>query len=310
MAKNSLKKFIAGAMAAVLTVAGVVSGQFATDAKAATKYVLNPSEMTAQEFTANATAGTDNYFTIEAQGTDGNVTIDSNKKSATIGGVEMNFTQRLKMNGTAKADYRNVTFTTSGAATITVACMSGSSTADRTLGLYDAEFNQIGTVDAPTSITVSTLEVTAAGTYSLGSTKSGVNIYYIEVSEGGSSSAPSGDTVDVADMMVQYKAEPDGQYTLRTVYKVAAADIANYDSVGVKISKDNSSEYSFGTSVFASVTANGSAVEAGTGYYFVVNEITNVPADANFTVEAYAVVGGVQTALTASGAINMSTIIQ
>ncbi len=309
MAKNSLKKFIAGAMAAVLTVAGVVSGQFATDAKAATKYVLNPSEMTAQTFSANATAGTDNYFTIEAN-TDNTVVIDGNSKSATIGGVAMDFTQRLKMGGTAKADYRNVTFTTSGAATITVACMSSSSSADRTLGLYDADFNQIGAADAPATLAVSTIEVTAAGTYSLGSTKSGVNIYYIEVSEGGSSSAPSGDTVDVADMMVQYKAEPDGQYTLRTVYKVAAADIANYDSVGVKISKDNSSEYSFGTSVFASVTANGSAVEAGAGYYFVVNEITNVPADANFTVEAYAVVGGVQTALTASGAINMSTIIQ
>ena len=73
---------------------------------------------------------------------------------------------------------RYVSFTVDGACRITVAVRSSGADV-RTLLLVDASGNNCGSYEAGTSLTVSTLDVTEAGTYSVGSAGSGIYIYMI-----------------------------------------------------------------------------------------------------------------------------------
>lgn len=149
-------------------------------------YVVNASELDKADLTAN-TVLVEGVISILAKDdmkneTDyaSHVTIDGNNKSAD--GFE--FTQRIKLNGTAKADCRVIKFELTGAATIEVYAMSGSSSSDRTLQLYDASFTAIegqGQTALGASLSKLTYEVSEAGTYLLGSASSGINIYYIKV---------------------------------------------------------------------------------------------------------------------------------
>ena len=75
---------------------------------------------------------------------------------------------------------------TTGAAKITVYAISSSSSATRILQiatLVDSELNQLSVSDTVYGDAVTKVEFTveAAGTYYIGSTDSGVNVYYIEV---------------------------------------------------------------------------------------------------------------------------------
>ncbi len=142
--------------------------------------VLNVSELTATTLVENTAFGA---FTAMANA-DKSITIDANKK---VGDNGMEFTQRLKFGGTGDATARNITFTTAGAAKVTVYAMSSSSGEDRTLVCMTADGatevgNGVAVAAAPeTGIPAIVINVPAAGTYYLASAKSGINIYYIVI---------------------------------------------------------------------------------------------------------------------------------
>jgi len=139
-----------------------------------TDAVLNASDLTAGDITAETTLGA---FTINATSSK-SVTIDSNKKSID----EFSFTQRIKLGGTGTVEYRNIEYTATDAATLTVYAMSGSSSADRALVLANAEGTVVATNTAlGASISKLTYEIPSAGTYYLYSADSGINVYYVSV---------------------------------------------------------------------------------------------------------------------------------
>ena len=157
-------------------------------AEAAENKVLNVSELTAGDVTEITSFGD---FTVSANA-EKKVTIDENQK---VGDNGIEFTQRLKLGGSGSMEYRNVFFTTNGAATITVYAMSGSSSEDRPLLLMSADGTELarqmalGVAGEGGIITALTYEVDAAGTYYLWSEKSGINVYYIEIAEKAAASA-------------------------------------------------------------------------------------------------------------------------
>lgn len=139
---------------------------------------LNASTLEVGDITEETTFGT---FTIKATA-EKKVTIDENSKSHD--GVD--YTQRIKLGGSGTADYRNITFSTEGACTITVIALSSSSGEDRELALFAADGTQIATgvaQGAPTDAKVSviTYTITEAGTFYIASLSGGINIYSIVV---------------------------------------------------------------------------------------------------------------------------------
>ncbi|MDO5293709.1 MAG: fibronectin type III domain-containing protein [bacterium] len=139
--------------------------------------VLNASELElSPELTEEATFG---KFTLTK-----GIVVDGNVKS---GEDNLAFTQRIKLGGTGSIDSRSVCFDTTGPATVTIYCLSGSSTADRKLTVYDAKTGQeVGSVDAlgkENPITKRTVRVEAAGSYYVASPDSSVNIYYMAVEQ-------------------------------------------------------------------------------------------------------------------------------
>jgi hypothetical protein len=83
------------------------------------------------------------------------------------------------MGGSAKfGTSRYVYFTVDGPCTVTIAVQSSGSDA-RTLSLVDSSNSVIGSYEAGTSVTVSSIDITQAGTYSVGSAGNGMYIYMI-----------------------------------------------------------------------------------------------------------------------------------
>lgn len=193
--KSKTKKLLSSVLTFALSICMMLPamGGITLVAEAAENKVLNVSELTAGDITEITSFGD---FTVSAN-EEKKVTIDGNKK---VGDNGIEFTQRLKLNGSGSLEYRNVFFTTEGAATITVYAMSGSSSEDRPLLLMSADGTELarelalGVAGDGGVITAITYEVDAAGTYYLWSEKSSINFYYIEVAEktaGGTAAAPS-----------------------------------------------------------------------------------------------------------------------
>ena len=147
-----------------------------------------PSELTDVEFnvndleigdiTANTNLTDDGKISVAATAEKA-VTVDANDK--TYGGID--FTRRLKLNGKGSDTERSVKLLVEGDATIKVYALSGSSSEDRSLNLYDSEFKSLITdqiaAGKPTDADLSELTYSvSAGTYYLASDKA-VNIYYI-----------------------------------------------------------------------------------------------------------------------------------
>lgn len=85
----------------------------------------------------------------------------------------------LSLGGSAKfGTSRYVSFTVDGPCTVTVAAQS-SGTDARTLSLVNSSNSVIGSYEAGTSVTVSSIDIDAAGTYSVGSAGSGIYIFVI-----------------------------------------------------------------------------------------------------------------------------------
>ena len=143
------------------------------------KVELNANDVAAGVIEAATPVGS---FTIVGSA-DAAVTVDSNNKKSDSG---LEFTQRIKLGGSGSLEVRNISFTTSGAAKITVYAMSSSSGEDRPLLLMNAEGTELGRGIAPGKVDESTIpaityEVTEAGTYYIWSEKSGINVYYVSV---------------------------------------------------------------------------------------------------------------------------------
>lgn len=122
------------------------------------------------------------------------VAVDGNKKKyedANDSSKNREFTQRLKLNGAGNPTSKSVEIITTGKAKIVVYAQSGSGSEDRPLVL--AKTTYTSWADTPTeivgepqtclgaSLTRVEFEVTEAGTYYLASTKSGINIYGVEI---------------------------------------------------------------------------------------------------------------------------------
>ena len=148
---------------------------------------VNVTELAAVQLAANTelVAGSGIYTTTPSKDDGSKLVIDSSKKS--IDGFD--FTLRLKFGGTMKVSDGVVTdglkLEVKGAATITVYAMSSSSGSDRVLHLATLADNAFTTVGEQTALGASiaklTYEVSAAGTYYLGSTNSGINVYYVAI---------------------------------------------------------------------------------------------------------------------------------
>ena len=172
----------------------VVSAQVTINVNESTATVseelfFTADDLTTGSYTANATwtdsLGTSNIITIVAA-SDGKVVVDGNKKTADDGTT---FTQRLKLGGSAKENTNNVVLDLASYAgkqvTITVYCLSGSSSEDRklTLWLNEVKGQEMGTYAAPGSgVNAQSLVVAGGSTYVLGSPSSGVNVYGIRIS--------------------------------------------------------------------------------------------------------------------------------
>ena len=140
--------------------------------------------------------------------------IDENNKSGDNGII---FTKRMKLGGAGSIETRNINFTTSGAATITVYAMSASSEEDRVLILADANSTELGrgtAVAAGTPVNgilnAITYEVSEAGTYYLWSEQRGINVYYVEVTEKQTSEEPGEDTNITGNIIVDDTSNPNG----------------------------------------------------------------------------------------------------
>ncbi len=119
------------------------------------------------------------------------LTIEGNSKTY----EELSFTKRLKLGGTMKVSDGVVTngikIVTEGKAKITIYAISGNSSEVRYIQIATTDGSAFTQLCDPVGLpgdAVSKVEfsVDAAGTYYVGSTKSGINIYYIEVSYGAS----------------------------------------------------------------------------------------------------------------------------
>ena len=107
--------------------------------------------------------------------------MDKKSKATTFtyNGITYENAYGLSVGGSAKfGQYRYVSFDVEGACSITIAVQSSGSSV-RTLNLYDASGNVVGTYEAGTSLTVSTIDVEKAGTFSVGSAGSGMYIFTI-----------------------------------------------------------------------------------------------------------------------------------
>ena len=119
------------------------------------------------------------------------IAIDANTKTI----EEVEYTKRLKFGGTGSATSRNISFTVSGAADIQIALTSSSSTEDHKLAVA-ANGTQLKEVVAPGgSIAVETINYTgsSSATITIYSTQSGVNLYFVKVTEGTASGDQGGD---------------------------------------------------------------------------------------------------------------------
>lgn len=103
------------------------------------------------------------------------------KVTFTYADVSYSMTYGLSVGGSAKfGTYRYVSFQVEGACTVTIAVQSSGS-AVRTLNMVDASGKVVGSFEAGTSVTLTSVDVSEAGTYSVGSAGSGMYIFVIVI---------------------------------------------------------------------------------------------------------------------------------
>jgi hypothetical protein len=137
--------------------------------------IFNADDLMQEKYTSTVTEG---EFTLVAT-SDKAMDKKSKKVTFTYADVTYSTTYGLSLGGKASfGKNRYLTFTTEGACTITIATQSSGSDA-RTLLLVDSTGATVGSYEAGTSVTVTSIDVAEAGTYSVGSAGSGIYIYVI-----------------------------------------------------------------------------------------------------------------------------------
>lgn len=162
-------------LALVLVVMTLIMSLSAITASAASNRVVNISDLAAGKTTdAELITGTGIYAFA-------GMTIESNSKTVD----EVTYTMRLKLPGTMKVDSNYIKFDTEGPSKITVIAISGNGSEVRPLKvskLVDGALVDVQSHDVPGDAAGKyEYSVSEAGTYYLGSGKSGINLYYIEV---------------------------------------------------------------------------------------------------------------------------------
>ncbi|BCJ94249.1 hypothetical protein acsn021_18180 [Anaerocolumna cellulosilytica] len=152
-------------------------------------------------------------FTIKASGNK-KVAVDTNSKTADDG---TSFAKRLKLNGTGDKENRSIHFSTVSGAAITIYALSGSSTADRSLDLYNIDGTMVGSVPAySTTLTAATITVNNTGDYYIASPSSGVNVYGIRVTaDGGGEVEERADWNTVAAPVISDITQSEGKILVR-----------------------------------------------------------------------------------------------
>ena len=141
-----------------------------------TKVVIFSADNLALD-TYNSTV-VENGFTLVGT-SDKAMTKKSKTAAFSYAGESYSNTYGLSLGGSAKfGTSRYVSFTVDGPCTVTIAVQS-SGTDTRTLSLVNSSNSAIGSYEAGTSVTVSSIDIQEAGTYSVGSAGSGMYIYMI-----------------------------------------------------------------------------------------------------------------------------------
>lgn len=195
---KKLKKQLGKIMSIILSVAmlagtlpaDMLGGIASVKAAGAGGLVLNVSDLTAGDITAAGALG-DSIFSAVGVDATNVFTVETNAKSAD----GLSFTQRLKLNGKGSTTTRAISFTPENAGTFVVYAMSGKSEETRNLELNDGT-NVVATFATDGNCTKFTAQVAAKTTYYLYSANSGINLYYLALTEDGanpsSSSSESG----------------------------------------------------------------------------------------------------------------------
>ncbi len=162
----------------------------ATTEAAGQKLILNANNMKAETIKSSIYA---DGFKINASSDDGTVTVDGNTKSYN----GKSFKQRIKLGGAGTTAKRSIEFKTAGASTVTVYAISSTKDKERKLQLIDKNGKTVATsaTIGGTSLVTVTFNIKEAGEYYIASTSGGINVYYVEVSNGialtGSTEAPT-----------------------------------------------------------------------------------------------------------------------
>ena len=154
---------------------------------------LDGAQLADGSLTATTVVG--DFTIVAAAGA--SVDIEANAKTADDG---TSYTKRIKLGGAGNFSKRSIHFSTTGKATVEVYAMSSTGSVDRSLELYQSdETNAIGSVVAyGANLVKGTIEIAEAGDYYLASPASGVNVYAVKVTVGGSTEEvdrPSWDSV-------------------------------------------------------------------------------------------------------------------
>lgn len=137
--------------------------------------VFNPSSLTTGTSTTDIPCGD---FKIGASNSK-NVEIKESKYNFSYNGNDYQIDKCVKLGGTLDSTGRYIEFTTTKACKITVVGASSSSASDRVIKMIDSTNNEVALFDALGTPSTTTKDVTAAGTYRIGSAGSGVYVYAI-----------------------------------------------------------------------------------------------------------------------------------
>ena len=137
--------------------------------------VFNANDLLQEKYTSTVTEGEFTLVATESKAMDRK----SKKVSFKYGETTYEMTYGLSVGGKATfGSNRYVSFTVDGPCTVTIAVQSSGSDT-RTLTMVNSSGATVGSYEAPGSVAVSSLEITEAGTYSVGSAGSGMYIFAI-----------------------------------------------------------------------------------------------------------------------------------
>ena len=137
--------------------------------------IFNADDLSQTTYDSTVTEG---EFTLVAT-SDKKMDKKSSKVNFTYNGENYSVSNGLSMGGKATfGSNRYISFTVDGPCTVTIAVRS-SGTDTRTLTMVNEAGKTVGSYEAPSAVAVSSIDVTEAGTYSVGSAGSGMYVYMI-----------------------------------------------------------------------------------------------------------------------------------